>query len=472
MARSLSVHFPLRAASVSVKPATPAKLRASIKAKRSSCQEDERKFPAHLRCQCILRLARYFDPLDRHLQLEFRISALIRQGYVGRNPEGTDFIHRLHNNYERVVHRDLQAGIHPVESTASGIALIGCSGIGKTKSVERILHGYPRIIPHNRPFTFTQVVWLRLHTAFTTVMAPLGGILGEIDKPDWLAAIVRKHRHAFHPLHHLLFALFAERFAPAPMLAEVLPPRRKRITDPGFDGRLRDFASSGLGLRAVARALAVDPNTVRKRGAALGLVTTWKPWTPRPRPPKPPTGPLYRARWLALQHREPGLGRKALAARLSAEHTWLYRHDRNWLETHVPEPMIRPPPKPRTDWGAVDQGLAADLRAAAVRILGRIPPVRVTLAELERDIGHPGWIGKRRTKLPETVAALSAMTEEVEAFQLRRIAWARESLIRNGDGAPAWKVRRLAGLPERASASVERALTSVASTERQGDPCH
>lgn len=124
--------------------------------------EAERQYPAHLRCHCIQRLARYFDPLSRHLSLEQRIGALIRQGYVGRNPNTTDYLHRLHNNYERVRHRDLGAQIHPVETTASGFALIGCSGIGKSRSVDRILRLYPQTVEHADPFALVQVTWLKL----------------------------------------------------------------------------------------------------------------------------------------------------------------------------------------------------------------------------------------------------------------------------------------------------------------------
>lgn len=103
---------------------------------------DERRYPAHLRCHCIQRLARYFDPMNRHLTLESRIGALIRQGYIGRNPNTTDFIQRLHNDHERVIQRDLHASLYPVETTASGFALIGCSGIGKSRSIDRILRLY------------------------------------------------------------------------------------------------------------------------------------------------------------------------------------------------------------------------------------------------------------------------------------------------------------------------------------------
>lgn len=102
-------------------------------------REEERRYSAHLRSHCILRLKRYFDPMERQLQLETRFAALLRQGYVGRNPNTTDYLHRLQNGYERVVRRDLQASCHPVESTASGFALIGCSGIGKSRSIERVL---------------------------------------------------------------------------------------------------------------------------------------------------------------------------------------------------------------------------------------------------------------------------------------------------------------------------------------------
>ncbi len=123
---------------------------------------DERHYPAHLRCHCIQRLARYFDPANRHLALEGRIGALIRQGYVGSNPNIADFIHRLHNNRERVIRCDLDAGVYPVETTASGFTLIGCSGIGKSRSIDGILRLYPQTIAHDDPMALVQVSWLKL----------------------------------------------------------------------------------------------------------------------------------------------------------------------------------------------------------------------------------------------------------------------------------------------------------------------
>jgi hypothetical protein len=125
-------------------------------------REEERQYAPHLRAHCILRLTRYFEPLTQHLQLQEAFSTTLRQGYISRNPLTTDYIHRLQDGYDRVVQRDLSAGRHRVRSTATSFALIGCSGIGKSTAIERLLELYPQIIAHEAPFSLQQVVWLKL----------------------------------------------------------------------------------------------------------------------------------------------------------------------------------------------------------------------------------------------------------------------------------------------------------------------
>ncbi|SEA63565.1 ATP-binding protein [Rubrimonas cliftonensis] len=125
--------------------------------------EAERAYPAHLRAHCLQRLTHYFDPNERHIDLDQRIELMIRQGYVGRNPLTTSYIDHLANGHARVMARNLETAPRVAESTASGIALIGVSGMGKTRSVQRILSRYtPQVIVHEEPFLLHQVVWLRL----------------------------------------------------------------------------------------------------------------------------------------------------------------------------------------------------------------------------------------------------------------------------------------------------------------------
>lgn len=125
--------------------------------------ERERSYPAQLRKHCIMRLGRYFEPLERQLQLAERFGMLLRQGYVGRNPLTHDYIRHLQNGAERIEAKSLNIVVrHPVENTAASFALTGCSGIGKSKSIEKVLHQYPQCIQHSEPFSLVQIVWLKL----------------------------------------------------------------------------------------------------------------------------------------------------------------------------------------------------------------------------------------------------------------------------------------------------------------------
>lgn len=123
----------------------------------------ERSYPATLRKHCIMRLGRYFEPLERQLQLAERFGMLLRQGYIGRNPLTHDYISHLQNGAERIEARSLTIATRkPVEITAISFALAGCSGIGKSKAIEKVLHQYPQRIQHTEPFSLEQITYLKL----------------------------------------------------------------------------------------------------------------------------------------------------------------------------------------------------------------------------------------------------------------------------------------------------------------------
>jgi hypothetical protein len=123
---------------------------------------EERQFPAHIRMQCLYRLRRCFIPLEHHLRLESAFSTMLRQGYVTRDPLTTNYIRRLRDGFERIVARDLKAGVNPVRSSAEGFALLGASGGGKTTGMTRVLEYYPQLIEHPELCALKQVVWLKI----------------------------------------------------------------------------------------------------------------------------------------------------------------------------------------------------------------------------------------------------------------------------------------------------------------------
>jgi len=104
----------------------------------------------------------FFQPLSRHIELESKLSVIVRQGYVGRNLATGVLNTHIQNGYERVMKGDLDVcRFNHVESTAKSLAFIGCSGSGKTSSLNRILATYPQLIYHEK-YNFTQIVFLKI----------------------------------------------------------------------------------------------------------------------------------------------------------------------------------------------------------------------------------------------------------------------------------------------------------------------
>lgn len=141
----------------------PSEKVGAIFTQRPNFAQNEVQMPEQYRRHMIGRLLRDFsEPFNHHHALEESISALIRLGYVGRNPAQGDHIKHILNGYERVQGGDLALfRFKDVRSTALSTSLIGCSGIGKTWALNRILATYPQAILHSE-YQLTQVVWLKL----------------------------------------------------------------------------------------------------------------------------------------------------------------------------------------------------------------------------------------------------------------------------------------------------------------------
>lgn len=63
----------------------------------------ERELDSHYRLHLIQRVFQYYQPLPIHLDLESRISRLLRQGYINRNPLQHDFVRNFFQGREDIV---------------------------------------------------------------------------------------------------------------------------------------------------------------------------------------------------------------------------------------------------------------------------------------------------------------------------------------------------------------------------------
>lgn len=248
------------------------------------------------------------------------------------------------------------------------------------------------------------------------------------------------------------------RAVPRPLRRQARSKRRHFLADdPGFELRLRAIAATATGLRAAARALGVDPRTVQRHAGRLDLDGPWqlKPTSSVARV-KSDREEDAKRRWLLAL--EGGGSRTELRRKLPADWTWLSRHQRHWLEANSPVSCHRRAHQPREDWPRLDTELARLIEAATSVIRRRSPPARITTAAIERQLDCCGWLGPRLHKLPLCRTALDKGREELDAFRLRRVAWARETLRAQGKRELPWRVQRLAGLPKSVSARIIRAL--------------
>lgn len=149
-------------------------------------------------------LDNFFQPLASHLQLETKISIMLRQGYVGRNLSDGSLNTHLQNGYERVMTGDLEVfRFNHAKSTARSLSLIGCSGSGKSSTLNRILATYPQAIFHEK-YNFTQIVYLKVDCPHDGSLKQLcNHFFEEIDKvlnTDYK----RKYALKRHPVETLM----------------------------------------------------------------------------------------------------------------------------------------------------------------------------------------------------------------------------------------------------------------------------
>ncbi|WP_271628832.1 ATP-binding protein [Caldicellulosiruptor sp. DIB 104C] len=132
---------------------------------------EERKLESHYRIHMVQRLFQIFQPLPVHLDMESRISRVLRQGYLARNPLKPQFVQYLKKSDEVI------KGINGVlesnelfRTTASGFTIVGVSGMGKSTAINQILRMYPQVIIHSRyketKLSVYQLVWLKLDCPF------------------------------------------------------------------------------------------------------------------------------------------------------------------------------------------------------------------------------------------------------------------------------------------------------------------
>jgi hypothetical protein len=154
-----------------------------------------------------------------------------------------------------------------------------------------------------------------------------------------------------------------------------------------------------VSLRSIAKRLAVDPKTVQKQAAILGLEfpryggrnkhyrLSFVNSSTSPQNETAKLRKIYRKAWLQ-EFKAKNKSTTAIRKQLPKEYMWLYRHDRDWLIKHKPQRQKPKTIRERVDWESRDK-LISELIAEATRFILSKPgkPRQLTITELGRTAG-------------------------------------------------------------------------------------
>lgn len=129
--------------------------------------KEERCMNDHQRVHLISRLLHYFQAIPVHLRIESSISRLIRTGYTYRNPVSSTYAQSFVDNWNNIQNKSFDKSII---QTGQTLSILGVSGVGKTRTLQRILQTIPQVISHvsykGKALNHFQVTYLKIETPF------------------------------------------------------------------------------------------------------------------------------------------------------------------------------------------------------------------------------------------------------------------------------------------------------------------
>lgn len=154
--------------------------------------DEEKRLSPRLKSHLLWRVKSFIQPLPAHIRLESIVSTLIRNSYKSRNPLDAQYKRKMQvlnqmKNLNDCTVDDVETAYQGFSTTAECAIINGVSGAGKTTAMNRTLNLYQQVIRHEsyhgKPFTKTQIVWLKVDCPFDGNFATLcRSVFKEIDR--------------------------------------------------------------------------------------------------------------------------------------------------------------------------------------------------------------------------------------------------------------------------------------------------
>ncbi|HSB92884.1 MAG TPA: TnsD family Tn7-like transposition protein [Flavitalea sp.] len=221
------------------------------------------------------------------------------------------------------------------------------------------------------------------------------------NNSSWLTQLFRKHRKSFHPLYHLMVWQSFNVTDPSVTLHKIcnLPARQQ-------------------------------PKIIRNQLPSSHQVKD------------------HRAAWTLVCKQNPTVGVKWLRyeAHADAIYLWLYRNDREWLQSNSPMRIKATPRDSRVNWQKRDKSFLKDLRILNAKDSTKNIKVRRSKSWYIKNSNSSSTLEKHIDKLPLCKNFIDSHSESVEEFQRRRIIASIRSLLAENEELKPWRIIRRAGI--------------------------
>lgn len=238
-----------------------------------------------------------------------------------------------------------------------------------------------------------------------------------------------------------------------------------------WKAKLTKLVNEGYLLSEIAKEMQADRATIKKYAAELELKVSWK----LPRVEKKEVNESLedfeaqlnerKTKWLTLQEEYPDKSKTELRKMIPDVYAFLYRNDRDWLNTYSPVKKRIQTPYQRVDWEKRDKELLKQVKKMVQNWdKDAEKPTKITVTSIGRKINELSLLQKKADKLPITMEYIDRVSEGTVAFQKRRVEFTIEKLKEEGEPILEWQIYRKAGLRPTVSNEVKRLIT-LRSTE-------
>lgn len=163
----------------------------------------------------------------------------------------------------------------------------------------------------------------------------------------------------------------------------------------------------------------------------------------------------HKSDFLTLIKKHPNFSRTELRIANPSGYMWLYRNERDWLLSVLPNSKTLIKTKRRIDWEERDQEYSFLLIKEAINILIEEPLIRLTKTLLAKKLDLQSRFEKYMDKLPICKSILDDVSETIEDFQIRRARFYGEKFRKENIHYTESSLLRSAGLNNRSIESVK-----------------